>query len=111
LTHPLGAEPRPPQRIEHRQPERLRVALLAPHRHPRRTVAQTHRGDPRAQQERLPAPPCRHHMHPSLTRPHPLNQPTPPNHPHLAPVPADPTAAAELGTTPTWSPPGCSTAD
>ena len=53
--HQLRPGRRVPQRAEHRQPEPLRVALLALHRYPRRPLRQAALADPRAQQKRLPA--------------------------------------------------------
>ncbi len=55
LPHPLRSGTGLAQRVENGEPEHLRIVLLTPHRHPRRALAQTGRGDPRAQQERLPA--------------------------------------------------------
>jgi hypothetical protein len=74
LPDALRPDPRPPQRIEHRQPKRLRVVLLAPDRHPRHAVAQTLRGNPRGQQERLPAPGGRRHVPHALGPAEPLEQ-------------------------------------
>ena len=51
-----------PQRIEHRDPESLRIMLLPRHRHPRGALLQARRTDPRPQQERLPAPGRRRHL-------------------------------------------------
>ncbi|MGO9889309.1 MAG: hypothetical protein ACLP0L_15535 [Solirubrobacteraceae bacterium] len=46
LPHPLRSGTGLAQRVQDRQPKRLRIVLLAPHRHPRRALAQTRRGDP-----------------------------------------------------------------
>jgi hypothetical protein len=43
------------ERVDHRDPERLRVRLLVPHRDPRRTVGEAGLTEPGAEQERLPA--------------------------------------------------------
>ena len=53
--HQFRPRARGPQRAEHRQPEPLRIMLLALHRHPRGALRQVCLADPGAQQERLPA--------------------------------------------------------
>jgi hypothetical protein len=54
--HQLRPGGRVPQGTEHREPEALRVALLALHRHPRGAVRQAALADPGVKQERLPLP-------------------------------------------------------
>src|SRR5262249_51154973 len=72
LPYPLRPHPRTPQRVENRHPERLRIVLVAPHRHPRRALVQTLRRNPGAQQKRLPAARRRRHVHHTLA---PAEQP------------------------------------
>ena len=56
---------RAPQRGEYRQPEPLRVAFFALHRHPRRPLRQVRIADPGAKQERFPTPGRRRHHGPA----------------------------------------------
>ena len=83
LPHPFRSGTGLAQRVENGEPEHLRIVLLTPHRHPRRAVAETLRGDPGAQQERLPASRrCRHVHHPlrraqQLEQAGPRDQPRP----------------------------------
>jgi hypothetical protein len=51
-----------PERIEHRDPEPLRIALFPRHRHPCGALGQARRADLGPQQERLPAPRRRRHL-------------------------------------------------
>ncbi len=63
------------QRVEHRQPELLRIPLAAPDRHPRGAARRARLADPRSQQDRLPAARRgRYHGH-AGRRPEPLEQP------------------------------------
>jgi hypothetical protein len=57
------------QRIQHRQPEPLRVSHTAADRHPRNTARQPQLATPRAKQHRLAAARrSRHHRHPARRR-------------------------------------------
>jgi hypothetical protein len=66
---------RVPQCAEHRQPEPLRVALLALHRDPRDPLRQARRGDPGPQQQRLPAAGRRGYLGHPPRRAEPLEKP------------------------------------
>jgi len=60
--HQRGCGRGRPQRVGHRDPEPLRITLLALHRHPGGAPGQDSLADPRPQQERLPAPGRRRHL-------------------------------------------------
>ena len=60
--HQRGSGRGRPQRVGHRDPEPLRITLLALHRHPGGAPGQDSLADPRPQQERLPAPGRRRHL-------------------------------------------------
>src|SRR4029077_3937108 len=65
----------PPQRAEHRPPEPPLTTLVLPHRNGRHAAARGRLGDPRSQQDRLPAARrCRHQSH-SGRPPEPGQQP------------------------------------
>ena len=76
LPHERRPGRRIAQRVQYREPEPLHIALLGRHRDPGGAIDQPRLANPRTQQERLPAPSRRRHLHHPTRSLEPLEQRT-----------------------------------